>query len=170
MALLQAARAYVLGLPLESAHSWGLNRAIFYAAAKRGFKGKGAIGAGGSGAPGGRGETQRSDVKEYYLGDEMSYMEKDSAKSRPVFTIGGEAQTEDRFRRQIGARFAGSSYQTAWREALDYVKHFDRDALLSGSRFFSDVYRPVRDEFAEKWSEASGVEEQTPRARKVKEA
>ncbi|MBC7189152.1 hypothetical protein H5U35_02900, partial [Candidatus Aerophobetes bacterium] len=38
MATLQAARAFLLGLPLESAKSWGLNRAIFYAAAKRGFK------------------------------------------------------------------------------------------------------------------------------------
>ncbi len=38
MALLQAARAFVLGLPIESAKSFGLNRAIFYAAAKRGFK------------------------------------------------------------------------------------------------------------------------------------
>ena len=39
MALLQAARAKVLGYPLDEAQSFGLNRAIFYAAAKRGFKG-----------------------------------------------------------------------------------------------------------------------------------
>ena len=38
MATLQAARAKILGLPLASAKSWGLNRAIYYAAAKRGFK------------------------------------------------------------------------------------------------------------------------------------
>jgi hypothetical protein len=38
MATLQAARAYVLGYSLEEAKSFGLNRAIFYAAAKRGFK------------------------------------------------------------------------------------------------------------------------------------
>jgi len=38
MAVLQAARANVLGLPEDSAYSWGLDRAIFYAAAKRGFK------------------------------------------------------------------------------------------------------------------------------------
>ncbi|OYV02567.1 hypothetical protein CGW93_04880, partial [candidate division bacterium WOR-3 4484_18] len=41
MAVLQAARAHLLGLPIESAKSFGLNRAIFYAAAKRGFKKKG---------------------------------------------------------------------------------------------------------------------------------
>lgn len=38
MATLQAARAYVLGKPIETAKSFGLNRAIFYAAAKKGFK------------------------------------------------------------------------------------------------------------------------------------
>jgi hypothetical protein len=39
MAMLQAARAESLGLPRDSAYSWGLNRAIFYAAAKSGFRG-----------------------------------------------------------------------------------------------------------------------------------
>jgi hypothetical protein len=39
MALLQAARAKALGYTLDEAESFGLNRAIFYAAAKRGFKG-----------------------------------------------------------------------------------------------------------------------------------
>src|SRR2546428_13099724 len=39
MATLQAARAYLLGLRMDEAYSWGLNRSIFYAAAKRGFKG-----------------------------------------------------------------------------------------------------------------------------------
>ena len=38
MALLQATRAKVLGYPLDEAESFGLNRAIFYPAAKRGFK------------------------------------------------------------------------------------------------------------------------------------
>jgi hypothetical protein len=38
MAILQAARAKVLGYSLNEAKSFGLNRAIFYAAAKRGFK------------------------------------------------------------------------------------------------------------------------------------
>ena len=38
MAVLQAVRAQSLGLPHDSALSWGLNRAIFYAAAKQGFR------------------------------------------------------------------------------------------------------------------------------------
>jgi hypothetical protein len=40
MATLQAARAKELGLSVTAAKSWGLNRAIYYAAAKRGFKEK----------------------------------------------------------------------------------------------------------------------------------
>ena len=39
MATLQAARAHLLGLKLDEAYSWGLTKAIFFAAAKRGFKG-----------------------------------------------------------------------------------------------------------------------------------
>ena len=44
MATLQAARARTLGLDLDEAKSWGLNRAVFYAAAKRGFRHGGAGG------------------------------------------------------------------------------------------------------------------------------
>ncbi len=39
MALLQAARATALGYRPDEAESFGLNRANFYATAKRGFKG-----------------------------------------------------------------------------------------------------------------------------------
>jgi hypothetical protein len=38
MATLKAARAYLLGKSLFTAKSFGLNRAIFYAVAKKGFK------------------------------------------------------------------------------------------------------------------------------------
>lgn len=37
-ALLQTARARKLGLNLKEAKSWGLNRALFYAAAKKGWQ------------------------------------------------------------------------------------------------------------------------------------
>jgi hypothetical protein len=144
MAVLQAARAYTLGLALESSLSWGLNRSIFYAAAKRGFKGAGAF-TGGPGKP-----RQAPDV--YYLGDEMAY--KDERGGKLLFTIGGEVQTERDFDRQIKLRFQGM-FDRAWDEALDFVRHFPRETLLSGSTFFSDVYRPKRDEFAEKWSQMS---------------
>lgn len=143
MTLLQAARAYTLGMPLESAHSWGLNRAIFIAAAKRGFKG----GSGGTGSGRDRGASKRDDT--YLLGDDMAY--KTTKDGVMLFTIGGEVQTEEAFEKQVRARF-GKRYSAAWKEALAYVKAFDRRTLLSGSEFFSDVYRPVRDEWSEKWS------------------
>lgn len=158
MALLQAARAYTLGLSLESAHSWGLNRAIFYAAAKRGFRGERPKGGGGGVGPGA--PARRAEGEEFLLGDDMAYRSTSSTQARPIFTIGGKPQNEQDFKRQIEARF-GQTYRSAWEDALDYVRHFDKDVLESQSRFYSDVYRPKRDEFAAKWSEAAEAVEPT---------
>jgi hypothetical protein len=116
MATLQAARALELGLPMDSALSWGLNRAIFYAAVKRGFKGKAA-----AGAPAGRAPS--ASPQEYHLGDEKAYIQRGTKKL--YFEIGGKAQTEKDFERQIAARFGGK-FDAAWDDALDYVRHFDR--------------------------------------------
>ncbi len=155
MATVQAARAYLLGLPLESAYSWGLNRAIFYAAAKRGFKGGGAVASQGGRqarpAAGGRPRPEET----YHLGDEMAY--KSPEPGELLFSIGGKTQSRADFEKQIAARFGGR-FKEAWDEALDYVEHFDRETLLSGTEFFSSVYRPKRDEFAAKWTEMSGAE------------
>lgn len=150
MATLQAARAHVLGLPLESAFSWGLNRAIFYAAAKRGFKGRGGQPPLG---PGGR------PAETYFLGSEMAYKSDEPGELR--FTIGGKTQRKEDFEKQIEARFQGR-FKDAWEESVDYVSHFDRETLLSGTEFFSSVYRPKRDEFAAKWTEMSAAEEAPP--------
>jgi len=152
MATLQAARASALGLPLESSRSWGLNRAIFYAAAKRGFK------SGGPSTP--SGSPERPAQGTYYLGDEMAYKSEEPGPLR--FTIGGKTQGEADFDRQIEARFQGH-FKDSWDEAVDFVGQFDRGTLLSGTEFFSSVYRPKRDEFASKWSEMSG---ETPMAKR----
>jgi len=144
MALLQAARAYALGLPLESAYSWGLNRAIFIAAAKRGFKG----GGGGGMGEGKGGKTSRASAV-YYLGDDMAYKTLKGGVLR--FTIGGEVQTKEDFDRQVKSRF-GKAFGPAWNEALSYVKSFDKDTLLSASGFFNEIYKPQRDELAQRWS------------------
>ena len=126
MAILQAARAKRLGLPDESAFSWGLNRAIFYAAAKR--------------------------EATYYLGDEMAY--RDPASSEPRFTIGGETQTKADFDRQVAARFGTDrNFRSAWREAQEIIAGFDEETLGSRSQFFSQVYKPRRDELATQWTE-----------------
>jgi len=147
MSLLQAARAYALGLPLESAYSWGLNRAIFIAAAKRGFKGGSSSGAGGSGAKG----TSKKEST-YSLGDDFAF--KTEQKGVTLFTIGGKVQTKDEFDKRVGSRF-GKAFPAAWKEALAYVKGFDKETLLSADDFFRSIYRPVRDEWAAKWSAAS---------------
>ena len=146
MSLLQAARAYVLGLPLESAYSWGLNRAIFIAAAKRGFKGSSTSGKGGEGA---RGSSKRDGT--YSLGDDMVF--KTEQGGGLLFTIGGKVQTKEEFDKRVKARF-GRKFPAAWKEALRYVRGFDKDVLLSTDDFFRTVYRPVRDELADKWNEA----------------
>ena len=147
MAVLQAARAFTLGLPLESAYSWGLNRAIFIAAAKRGFKG-GARGEGGRVA----GSKTSKGGAVYKLGDDMAF--KTERKGVLLFTIGGEVQTKEDFERQVKARF-GDTFEAAWREALGYVGSFDKQTLLSADEFFGEVYRPRRDQLAEKWTMAS---------------
>jgi len=150
MATLQAARALTLGLSELEAKSWGLNRAIFYAAAKRGFKEK---------APPRRREWKevlqrpvRVTREAYFLGDEMAYKAKRGGKT--YFTIGGEVQTESDFRRQIETRF-GSTFNKAWKEALAIVQQFPKEILLSQSGFFEQIYKPRRDDLAVKWTEVA---------------
>jgi hypothetical protein len=119
----------------------------FIAAAKRGFKGGSASGEGGAGRKG----TSKGGNK-YVLGDDMAYkIDKDGVL---LFTIGGKVQTKEEFDKRVRSRFA-SSYQEAWKEALAYVKGFDKETLSSTEDFFRVVYRPVRDELAEKWTQAS---------------
>ena len=149
MATLQAARAFILGLPLDLSLSWGLNRAIFYAAAKRGFKrtrmptrSRAAI-------------LERPVLEEketFFLGDEMAY--KTDAEGETFFIIGDKPQTIDDFRRQIESRFHGK-FDAAWREAVELIKSFDRETLLSQRHFYEQVYRPRRDELSEKWTNLS---------------
>jgi len=147
MATLQAARAFVLGLPLDTSLSWGLNRAIFYAAAKRGFKEKGIP------------ERPRAALLEkpvfeekdrFFLGDEMAY--KKVEQNKITFIIGGKPQTIEDFEKEIESRFKGK-FNTAWRKAVEYIKSFDKETLLSQREFYEKVYRPRRDELAQKWTE-----------------
>lgn len=146
MAMLQAARAYRLGLPLESSFSWGLNRAIFYAAAKRGFR---------------RLKMPRRPKEDtlkrpmlekrgvFYLGDEMAY--KAEINEVLYFIIGGKPQTAEDFKREIARRF-GEAFDDAWREALEIVDGYDKETLLSQRRFYEEVYKPRRDILAEGWT------------------
>ena len=149
MAVLQAARAKTLGFSVVEAKSWGLNRAIFYAAAKRGFK-KARM------PRRTREQIEKEPIvksrRTYFLGSEMAYISRKA--NRTYFTIGGELQTEEDFKRQIEARL-GTAYTKAWKESLRIVREYPKDVLLSQNRFFQDVYRPRRDELASKWTEMS---------------
>ncbi len=138
MATLQAARAKALGLPLASAKSWGLNRAIFYAAAKRGFKSPASP------------RKRDARVREFWLGDDKAY--KIRAHRTTLFTIGGKVQTPTDFGRQVVSRFAGT-FRDAWKEATKLVGRCDRRVLESQNGFYLTVYRPRRDELARKWNE-----------------
>jgi len=146
MATLQAARAFVLGLPLNLSMSWGLNRAIFHAAAKRGFNEKAV-----KERP--KGVTEKPLLEEkdvFFLGDEMAYRAEEGGKT--YFVIGGETQKVQDFDRQIDSRFKGK-FKGVWKEAVAVVRAYDKDVLFSQHGFCEKVYRPRRDELAEKWSE-----------------
>lgn len=142
MATLQAARARVLGLSLAGARSWGLNRAIYYAAAKRGFKGE----------PGRIPKVPKGarKVREFLLGDDKAFAVRIGGET--VFTIGGEIQRPEDFRRQIEQRF-GLTFRQAWDEALQIVSRYPKGVLESQNQFYMQVYRPRRDELAERWNE-----------------
>jgi hypothetical protein len=155
MSILQAVRAEALGLPHDSALSWGLNRAIFFAAAKRGFKGGGGK-AGGEVRRKVAGEKTTAEEREsegqYTLGDELAFTSKDHDKL--LFTIGGKTQTPEDFQRQVQSRFHSELlFKKAWNEAVKIVKTYDEATLKSGIEFFQEVYKPRRDLLSEKWNE-----------------
>jgi len=148
MAMLQAARAKTLGLAEEAAQSWGLNRAIFYAAAKQGFRQAPST----TGDEAGKPAVQVSPGI-YRLGDDEAYV--DPSAKRLTFTIGGQDQTADSFERQVASRFGTKeNFRVAWDEALRIVGSFDRSALESRRQFYEEVYKPRRDELSDSWTQA----------------
>ena len=154
MALLQAARAKVLGYPLDEAESFGLNRAIFYAAAKRGFKG------GTSSKHPGEQQTLREapgrsvtkTIQQDALGDEIAYYVEVDGKKR--YVMGDDILEPGDFNRQIAEQF-GQAFPKAWEQALQIVEQTDRATLESRRKFYEEVYKPRRDELAKAWSALS---------------
>jgi hypothetical protein len=154
MALLQAARAKALGYPLDEAESFGLNRAIFYAAAKRGFKG------GTSTKHPGEQHTLRETpgknitktIQQDALGDETAYYVEIDGKKR--YVMGDEILGPDDFSRQVAERF-GQAFPKAWEQAVQIAEQTDRATLASRRKFYEAVYKPRRDELAKAWSALS---------------
>ena len=154
MALLQAARAKVLGYPLDEAQSFGLNRAIFYAAAKRGFRG-----ATGAKYPGEKrilketpGKRVARTVQEETLGNEIAYYVEVEGKKR--YVMGDDILEPEDFKREVEQRF-GKAFPKAWEQALQIVEQMDRATLESQRKFYEEVYKPRRDELAKAWSALS---------------
>jgi len=143
MALLQAARCFVLTRDVEKSKSFGLNRAIFYAWAKRrGMEAKK--------PPSRRGvvkpiEKQVEEKNVFYLGNEAAYLSGDG-----WLTIGNTKQTPRDYDDQIARRINGViPYEEAWRRSFEYLKKFPQEVLLDQQKFFNQVYKPVRDSFIE---------------------
>ncbi len=145
MALLQAARYYLLKGDLDKAKSFGLNRAIFYAWAKhygprsRAFR----IYRGGIRAP--SAQTGKGAKPVTVLGEATT------VSPRGWFEIGGEEQLPVHFDRQVASKIEMiMPFDVAWRQALRYLKKFPRKVLEDQRLFFKYVYEPVRDLFLDR--------------------
>jgi len=144
MALLQAARCFLLTGDIEKAKSFGLNRAIFYAWAKhRGVEAK----------PPSKKKVARlrekpieKEKKVFYVGNEAAYLSDDG-----WLMIGNMKQTPRDYDNQIVKRINEVvPYEEAWRKAIKYLQEFPRDVLLDQQKLFKQVYKPVRDSFIER--------------------
>ncbi len=141
MALLQAARYYVLTGDLEKAKSFGLNRAIFYAWAKHyGPRSRasriGTIG----GVAGGSGKRFID-----------FYGEKVPVSQSGWFIMGDREQLPEDFDRQIKSKLEIiAPWERIWKAAVEYVSKFPQHILKDPQKFFEHVYLPVRDSFVEK--------------------
>ncbi|MDK2384543.1 MAG: hypothetical protein QI199_07035 [Candidatus Korarchaeota archaeon] len=153
MGLLQAARYYLLKGDLERAKSFGLNRAIFYAWAKRSGGRPARRYAAGATAPS-MPPAARNIEK---LGNEAAYISEGG-----LFVIGNEVQRPEDYDRQIAQRIdAVIPYEEAWRAAIKYLKTFPKEVLLDQRQFYEKVYLPVRDHFEEivrRYSNSSGLD------------
>ncbi|RLF09296.1 MAG: hypothetical protein DRJ69_04920 [Thermoprotei archaeon] len=139
MGLLQAARYYLITGDLEKAKSFGLNRAVFYAWAKRYARDRLVQ----ARRPSGQAGNYEGERRVELLGDEGAYVSK-----RGWFAIGAEEQTPQDYDRQVARRIdAVVPYEEAWRAALDYLKSFPRAVLLDQQRFYNEAYKPIRDDF-----------------------
>ncbi len=146
MALLQAARYYLLTGDEKRAKSFGLNRAIFYAWAKY---------------YGPHSARARTTARRYSSGrligkDEAKWVEIGGEKvmisPRGYFVIGGVEQTPEDFDKYVARKIeeAGIDFEEAWKAAIEYLKRFPRNVLRDPQRFYHEVYEPVRDRFVEK--------------------
>jgi len=142
MALLQAARYYLLTGDIDKAKSFGLNRAIFYAWAKRHAKGrvfKRKI----TDTTREVEVTTREGKKMMYIGDEGAFI-----SEKGWFIIGDKEQLPSDYDKEIADKISTAiPYEEAWKAAIEYLKQFPKKVLLSQSKFYNEAYKTVRDNF-----------------------
>lgn len=140
MGLLQAVRYYLVTGDVERAKSFGLNRAIFYAWAKRRRRTRPSRTRMRVETPEARVEERRTEQ----LGNEKAFVSR-----RGWFTMGDDEQTPADYDRQIARRIEAATipYEAAWATAIEYLKGFPKETLLDQQGFYRDAYRTIRDTF-----------------------
>nr|MDO8044364.1 hypothetical protein [Candidatus Baldrarchaeota archaeon] len=152
MALLQAARYYLLTGDLEKAKSFGLNRAIFYAWAKyhgrdRIFRRK--I----TGVEKPVEHVVEKGRKLIYVGDEGSFI-----SERGWFIIGDKEQLPSDYDKEVARKIDSVvPYDLAWKKAIEYLKKYPKSVLLSQRKFY-EAYKKVRDIFIDKIVKGEGLD------------
>ncbi len=150
MALLQAARHYLLTGDLDKAKSFGLNRAIFYAWAKhygRFYAGR-------------RVSSLARKIRSVSTGEEVPEGSRKLVKvageevfisPRGYCVMGGKEQLPEDYDRNVVDKIeAIIPYDVAWEAAIKYLSKFPKHVLTDPRKFFDKVYKPVRDSFIEK--------------------
>ncbi len=147
MAILQAARYYVLTHDLDKAKSFGLNRAIFYAWLKHYGRAHSRY------VPRSYAHTKKeidssrteAQNRAFVLGEEVF------VSSRGWFEMGGQEQFPEDFDRVVKRKVdAVIPFEIVWKAAIEYVKSFPENILLNQHRFYKYVYEPIRDSFFER--------------------
>ena len=158
MALLQAARYYLVNKDINKAKSFGLNRAIFYAWAKH---------YGPHRYPVRLSRVEQLLMKRMCQGKPASkcsegYIEvlgecvKEGARG---YMIGEQEQTPYDYDQQVARKISRIiPYEKAWKTALEYISQFPEYVLKDPVKFYRYVYEPVRDTFFIQLAEKGKVE------------
>lgn len=151
MALLQAARHYILYGDKDKAKSFGLNRAVFYAWAKhygprrtpfRSIKIEDLEKLYKKEAVRGRGKTRCPEGFVEVAGECVQ------VGPRGYYMIGEQEQEPVDFDRQVSSKLRiFFDPEKVWETAVEYVKQFPRKILEDPQKFYKIVYEPVRDTF-----------------------
>ncbi len=161
MALLQAARYYVLSKDLNKAKSFGLNRAIFYAWAK--YHGPHTY------------AWKRAKIEELIRRPTLDELRGKCPEGfvevlgeciqvgpNGYYKIGGQEQTPRDFDVEILNKVKRiANPDKVWEIAIKYVSQFPDWVLRNPQRFYKLVYEPIRDRFF--IDIARGVEPQPPK-------